>query len=218
MKPPNANALDRTNPHAVAPQVPANAAGRHGSDWWLVFSKFLRQGTAIASVAPSSRFLARSILKGIDFDTAQCIVELGAGTGPITKELLKRAKPHTRVIVVEREPDFCARLRKHFPHADIAQADARDLDQLLDERGIDKACHVISGLPLPSFPADLRDGVIAASARRLRENGTFRQLTNMPYVYWKLYRNYFEDVKFRLVPLNLPPGGVYVCRRYRRKV
>ena len=37
-------------------------------------------------------------------------------------------------------------------------------------------------------------------------------MTNMPWVYRKLYRRYFRQVAFRLVPLNLPPGGVYDCR------
>jgi hypothetical protein len=37
----------------------------------------------------------------------------------------------------------------------------------------------------------------------------------MPLVYYKLYRRYFDDVQFRFVAANLPPGGVYVCRGYR---
>ena len=52
------------------------------------------------------------------------------------------------------------------------------------------------------------------SARVLGPAGEFRQITNMPWVYLKLYRTYFRDVSFRLVPLNLPPGGVYFCRGY----
>ena len=44
---------------------------------------------------------------------------------------------------------------------------------------------------------------------------TFRQLTVMPLVYYRLYRGYYDDVSFRFVPLNVPPGGVYVCRGYR---
>ena len=48
---------------------------------------------------------------------------------------------------------------------------------LLAERGITSVDHVISGLPLPSFPAGLRDAVIAASAKVLTPTGTFRQLT-----------------------------------------
>ena len=53
------------------------------------------------------------------------------------------------------------------------------------------------------------------SARVLGATGEFRQLTVMPLVYRKLYKSYFTDVKFRFVPINLPPAGVYVCRGYR---
>jgi phospholipid N-methyltransferase len=184
-------------------------------DWWLMLRKFARHGTSIASFVPSSRFLARSTCKGIDFETAKCVVELGAGTGPITTELVKRVRPHTRLVVVELDPDFCKRLRAKFPGVDIVEGDASKLEKLLADRGIRQVDHVLSGLPLPSFPPELRDGVLASSARVLAPNGSFRQLSIMPWVYEKLYRGYFTDVRFRFVPLNLPPAGVYVCRGYR---
>jgi len=185
-------------------------------DWWLMTKKFLRHGTSIASFSPSQRFLARKIISGIDYDKAKCIVELGAGTGPVTAQLLARAKPHTKVIVVELDPDFCIRLRQKFPHADIVEGDAAKLEHLLAERGIAAVDHVVSGLPLPSFPAPLRDAILASSAKVLTPDGSFRQLTNMPYIYWKLYRRYFDEVKFKFVPLNMPPAGVYVCRGYSK--
>jgi phospholipid N-methyltransferase len=181
-------------------------------DWLLMFSKFLKQGTDIASFVPSSKWLARSIIKGIDFDRSQCIVELGAGTGPITEELIQAAKSHTKLVIIERDADFCRRLRERFPKHDIVEGDAAKLDEILKERGIAKADHVISGLPLPSFPSGLRDSIIEVSARTLVEGGTFRQLTNMPWVYYRLYCGYFQDVSFRFVPWNFPPAGVYVCR------
>jgi phospholipid N-methyltransferase len=177
--------------------------------------KFAQHGTSIASFVPSSRFLARSTCKGIDFDRARCIVELGAGTGPITKELVARVRPHTRLMVVELDPDFCKRLRSKFPGADIVEGDACQLDKLLADRGIRQVDHVVSGLPLPSFPPRLRDGVLGSASRCLAPNGTFRQLSVMPWVYRGLYRGYFEDVRFKLVPLNFPPAGVYVCRGFR---
>lgn len=184
-------------------------------DWWLMFRKFVRHGTSIASFAPSSRFLARATCKGIDFDRARCVVELGAGTGPITTELVRRAKPHTRLMVVELDPDFCKRLRSKFPGVDIVEGDAAHLDKLLADRGIAQVDHVLSGLPLPSFPAPLRDAIVKSSARVLAEGGTFRQLSVMPWVYRGMYRRYFDEVRFKLVPLNFPPAGVYVCRGYR---
>jgi len=191
--------------------TPATPAIRR-SDWWLVFRKFLKHGTSIATFVPSSKFLGRQIIAGIDFDTVKCLVELGAGTGPITVELLKRVKSHTKLLIVELDPDFCRRLRERFPNADIIEGDAAHLDELLKGRGITQVDHVISGLPLPSFPPEVRASIIESATKVLAPHGTFRQLTVIPLVYWKLYRTYFPDVRFKLVPLNFPPAGVYVCK------
>jgi phospholipid N-methyltransferase len=185
------------------------------SDRWLMVRKFLKHGTTIASFSPSSRFLSRAVIHGIDFDTAKVVVELGAGTGPITHELMKKAKPQTRCVIVEQDPDFCVRLRQKFPAADIVEGDAAHIDQILADRGIRHVDHVLSGLPLPSLPAELRNSIITSSTKWLSTTGTFRQLTNMPWIYRGLYREYFQDVAFKLVPLNLPPGGVYVCSGFR---
>ena len=186
-----------------------------GDGSWLFLTKFLQRGRVIASFAPSSRYMARAVLRGIDFSRNPTVVELGAGTGPITAELLKRAGRKCRVIINELDPDMCRYLRRRFPHADIVEGDAVDLEQLLDERGIAKVDHIISGLPLPSIPDDIRDRILDTCARRLTPGGSFRQLTVMPWVYYRLYRRYFEDVRFRFVFRNLPPGGVYICKGWQ---
>jgi phospholipid N-methyltransferase len=188
---------------------------KHPPDWWLFFTKFLKHGTAIAAFVPSSPWLARGVVRGIDFARSRCIVELGAGTGPITAELLDQCAGRCRVLIVERDPDFCRRLRERFPGADVAQADACDLERLLAERGVEAIDHVLCGLPLPSFKPDDRDHVLDVVRRRLGQDGTFRQLTHMPWVYYPLYRRYFDRVQFHLVFRNLPPAGYYVCRQPR---
>ncbi|MFO0938765.1 MAG: methyltransferase domain-containing protein [Gemmataceae bacterium] len=195
------------------PPSPINYDGR--SDAMLVFKKFLKYGTNIATAVPSSRWLARSLIRGIDFDTVNTIVELGAGTGPITLEILKRLKPHTRFFVVEIDPDFCARLRQRFPKLDIVHGDAAHLDQLLADRGLKNCDCVVSGLPIPSFPRPLQEAVMGAASRAMGPNGIFRQLTVMPLVYWKTYSRFWDYVEFKFVPLNLPPAGVYLCKGFK---
>jgi phospholipid N-methyltransferase len=207
-------ALDsKTMPHA--PPAPPRGLDNSALDWWLMMKAFWKKGRSIASFAPSSRFMARKVVNGIDFEKARCIVELGAGTGPITAALVKRIKAHTKLLVIELDPDLCGRLKTRFPQIDVVQGDACQFDKLLADRGITEVDHVCSGLPLPSFPAPLRDTILATSARMLASGGTFRQLTVMPLIYYRLYCRYFDDVRFRFVPLNMPPGGVYVCRGYR---
>jgi phospholipid N-methyltransferase len=210
---PAADAKSNPNPPPDAP-----SSRTRGPDWWLMMKAFLTQGRKIASFAPSSRPMAKKMIDGIDWDAAKCIVELGAGTGPITAQVVKRVRPQTRLVVIELDPTLCGRLRSRFhniPNVDVIQGDATCFDKYLTERNIPKVDHVLSGLPLPSFPEDLRNTVLETSARTLATNGTFRQLTVMPWIYYRMYARYFEDVRFRFVPWNLPPGGVYVCRGFR---
>lgn len=181
-------------------------------DLWLVFRKCLSNARSVATVAPSSPFLARATIYGIDWSRTKCVVELGAGTGPITAELVKAAPPGVRLIVNEFDPDFCRVLRAKYPAIDVAEGDARQLGDMLAERDITRVEYVLSGLPLTHFSSADRAAVIDQAGQLLAPGGEFRQLTTAPWLYRKLYRHYFRDVSFKLVPWNLPPGGVYCCR------
>ena len=182
------------------------------SDLWLVLRKFVTNAKTVATVAPSSRALSRAILRDIDWANTRAVVELGAGTGPITTQLARVAPPHVRVVVNEFLPDFCAALRQKFPGLDVAEGDATRLADMLAERRINRVDYVLSGLPLTHFAPPDRDAVIDQCGRLLGPGGEFRQLTTAPWLYRGLYRRYFREVSFRLVVWNLPPGGVYYCR------
>jgi phospholipid N-methyltransferase len=178
----------------------------------LVLRKFLSNVKTVATIAPSSRSLSRAIVRGIDWSKTKCVVELGAGTGPVTDVLVKAAPPGVRVIINEYLPDFCVHLRRRFPDAEIVEGDARRLTEILDERGTTHVDYILSGLPLTHFTKVDRDTVIEQAAKLLGDDGEFRQLTTIPWIYRRLYRRYFKDVRFKLVLWNLPPGGVYFCR------
>ena len=184
----------------------------------LFLGKFLTnltRGNSIASIAPSSRWLSRTTVRNIAWDRVKTLLELGGGTGPITRVLADRARPDCRVIVVERDPDFAGLLRQRFgslPNFEIIQCDVRDLGPLLAGRGISQVDHVISGLPCPSFPRDLQHTLIRTVRTILRPEGTFNQITEIPWVYWPFYRRYFDHVEFAFEPRNLPPSGAYFCK------
>lgn len=188
------------------------------SDFTLFLGKFLRQGTAIASLAPSSRWLSRTTVRNVDWSRAGVLVELGAGTGPITRVLAERAGPDCRVIVIERDHDFAEVLRERFghrPNLEVIEADVRDLAALLADRGTVRVDHVISGLPTPSFPKDLQRDLFRNVRSVLDPAGTFNQITELPWVYWRFYRRFFREVAFRFEPRNLPPAGTYFCQGVR---
>jgi phosphatidylethanolamine/phosphatidyl-N-methylethanolamine N-methyltransferase len=185
------------------------------NDSTLFLSKFLRQGTAIASIAPSSRFLARTTLCNIDWPRVSALVELGAGTGPITRVIAERARPDCRVLVLERDPDFVRLLRARFgelANFEIVAADASSLASICAQRGFSSVDHVISGLPVPSFPRELQQELFGTVASVLRADGTYNQITEIPWIFWGFYRRFFHQVQFRFELLNLPPAGAYLCR------
>ena len=144
------------------------------NDHTLFLGKFLQQGTAIASVAPSSRWLSRLTVQNIDWQRTDALVELGAGTGPITRVIAAHVRPECRVVVVERDPDFARLLRERFqdlPNFDIVRGDVRDLGSILGDRGLASVDHVVSGLPVPSFRKEAADGPLPGGGRSPAPDG-----------------------------------------------
>ena len=185
------------------------------NDFFLFLGKFCRHGTKIASLAPSSPWLARATLRDVDWERARVVVELGAGTGPITRAIASAVRPGTRVIVLERDADFARLLRErfgHLPDFDVVEGDVRDLASILKSRGIGEVDAVISGLPVPSFPADLQLDLFRVVRSVLAPGGKFSQITEIPWVYQRLYRRFFREVRFVFEPRNFPPAGAYHCR------
>lgn len=181
----------------------------------LFMSKFFRQGKRIASVWPSSRAMSKATIRRIKWDRVKVIVELGAGTGPITDQIVRKLRQHTQLIVIERDADFAQILQRRFSHhknVEIVQADVRDLDGVLKARGIQHVDAFVSGLPTPSLPRPVRNRMLASVKRYLVDGGIFSNITEIPFWYWAYYKKIFKDVSFELVVRNMPPGGVYHCR------
>jgi len=193
---------------------PSNDPKPVAEDRWLFLRKFLRHGTRVASIRPSSRHLAGAVCRYVTPDQPQVILELGAGTGAVTKVAVERLHPESQLLAVEIDADFAAILAQTCPRATVLQADVRDLTGLLAERGITRVDLVLSGLPVPSLPKVINQAVFEA-VRDLAADAWFSQLTLMPWCYLGTYRRLFESVDFQLVARDFPPTGAYHCRKLR---
>ncbi len=94
----------------------------------------------------------------------------------------------------------------------MIEGDVRDLDSMLADRGVETADFIISGLPVPSFPKQLQIDFFRVVKRVLAKDGTFNQITEIPWVYMGLYRKFFDEVRFAFEPRNFPPAGAYFCK------
>lgn len=205
-------------PAVKTPHVKARVKPNQIKSNFLFLGKFFRHGITIASVWPSSKSLCKATIKEVDFAKARVIVELGAGTGPITDMVISKLQPHTRFIAIERDADFAKILRERFSglsNVEIVHADVRDLEKILRARGIKEVDCFLSGLPTPTLPEPVRMSMLACVRKYLSAHGVYSNITEVPYIYLKYYRSVFKDVDFQFVAKNLPPGGVYHCRTMR---
>lgn len=162
--------------------------------------------------------MVAGVLENVDFDRPGTIIELGAGTGPVTEQIVDQLRPHHRFVAVENDPDFCEVLRRRFPDVSLLQADATQLEEPLARMGIQKVDYVLSGLPTPALPRRSLLKLMHWLHSVLSPDGVFVQITVAPVMYRGFYRRLFDEVDYRMVWLNLPPGGVYRCSRPRRSL
>lgn len=129
----------------------------------LFLARWLKAPHRIGAVAPASRGLTRAMARQIDLNAAEPVIELGGGTGSITRALLEAGLDPTRLIVVEHDRRLHALLQARFPGLRVLRGDAAQLRALLAPLGIARASAVVSSLPLLSMPRRLR---APASSRR----------------------------------------------------
>ena len=172
--------------------------------------KFMKHGTKIASLTPSSRWLCRAMCRDLDSSRPQTIVELGAGTGPLTEMVQRRMHPEGTFLSVEMDEELHALASRRCPDVDIARASVEFLPDILAERGIENIDVFMSCLPVPSIPHSI-NRIVLETWKRTTTNGVFTQITQIPWWFKPMYNRVFRDVRFQLVMMNPPPGGVYHC-------
>ena len=176
--------------------------------------RFAKSPRRIGSVAPSSKFLTRAMLDQVDWENANYIAELGAGTGVFTREIVKLAKPDAKILVFEIDSALQKMIRDEHPqHKGLSiHSDAQELRKFMRENGIDKLDFVISSLPFTVLPPKMSVRILNAVLESLKPGGHF-----VAYQYSSLMKHVlkkkFSHIKTRFVAFNIPPAFVYNCWR-----
>lgn len=167
----------------------------------------LKTPALTGAVAPSSRHLASAMARATG--EVRHVVELGAGTGPVTKELRSRL-PHASLVVVELQPSLAQQLRNKFSGLDVRQDLAHEV---LDGLVYPDPAAVVSSLPFRSLPQDMREVTVASIERFLRRVPGSRlvQFTYQPRAPFEASAD-FRWHKTCSVWRNAPPAGVWVLR------
>src|SRR5205085_8776905 len=105
---------------------------------WAFLKGFLARPWRVASPIPSGRRLARKIAEQIDPQPGGSVLELGPGTGAVTRAIRAHGVAEADLVLIESDPQFVAVLKRAFPLAHVVEGDAFAFARLLgsDARGV----------------------------------------------------------------------------------
>ena len=111
------------------------------------FSSFLLHPIATGAIAPSSVQLAREMVDWVDWNEVATCVEFGPGTGAFTPSILKSINAGTHFFAVELNQEFAATMADKFPNVDTLNRSVAEIDEICDQRGVEKIDCIVCGLP-----------------------------------------------------------------------
>ena len=177
--------------------------------------RWLMHPTRVGAVTPSGKALSEAMARPVDWSKPGHVVELGAGIGAFTRVLMEQAPSTDKLLIVERDPVFFARLQRRVPGAPLAMGDAADLPNLLQRHDVSEVGTVVSGLPLLSMPREVQRKIIV-DALNAGPDTTFIQFTygfRSPVPVRKLAEWGVKAERCGFVAMNVPPAWVWCYRK-----
>ncbi len=161
------------------------------------------------AIFPSSRFLAEEMAAHVVQHREGVIVELGAGTGVVTKALLRSGVRPQNIIVIESSNAMIKKLRCLFPTIQIIEGNAAELTRLLahEKREIQT---IISSLPLRSLPKKMTQSILEHINTLLAKDGRYIQFTYSFTQDEFFSLTNFQHIISKRIWMNLPPARVDV--------
>ena len=174
----------------------------------LFVRSFLCNPLRVGALAPSSPHLSRLMASSIDRDEGT-VLEIGAGTGVITREILHQGVRPQRLLVIERDPALASFLRGQFPEVEVRCADALRVLHLLHAEGVGKVRTVISSIPLRNLSKADGEKLVRAMMETLTPDGQLIQFTYAAGCPVSHTRLGIKAECLGRVWRNLPPAAVW---------
>jgi phosphatidylethanolamine/phosphatidyl-N-methylethanolamine N-methyltransferase len=144
----------------------------------LFFREFLRNFHTTGAILPSGRYLASALARFVGQQSGEPrkILEVGPGTGAVTRRIIAAMRPGDCIDLVELNDSFVRRLEQRFAGEPAFQAVA-DRARVLpcpveDLPGRENYDVIVSGLPLNNFSAAEVERLLSVLCGRLAPRGT----------------------------------------------
>ena len=173
--------------------------------------KFFNSPSSIGSIVPSSPALVASIMAEVEWEDAKVIVELGAGTGVVTRAINSRRATGSVFISFEKDEQMLHDLKRRLNDV-IMRQDAFHVQDELVGLGYLHADCIISCLPFANFDRNQQSQLLESIYKALRPGGMFIAFQYSLQLQAQL-ESVYEEVGCQFVMRNIPPAFVYVCRK-----
>lgn len=169
----------------------------------------LKDMKQIGSVTSSSKFLTNRILKEIDFKKNISILELGAGNGIFTYEILKKMSNNSRFVCYENYEKFTIQLSKIKDERFHLKGESVEKLHLLETGSFD---YVISSLPLANFSKNFKTKLFKTINKILKTEGKLVQYQYLLLDY-NTVKKEFKECKIGFCLRNIPPAFLYIAKK-----
>ena len=180
------------------------------------FKGWIDKPRAVGSIVPTSSVTAARMASIVDAKSGLPVLEVGPGTGVITKAILSRGVKPSKLYAVEYSHDFVTHLRRNYPGVNVVEGDGFNLDKTLGDKRDMMFDSVVSGVPLLNFPVERRVAYLENLLKRIPRGRPVVQLTYGPKSPIPPGLGDYTIEHFHFILRNIPPTQLWLYRRAAR--
>ena len=167
----------------------------------------------VGAIMPTSGRMAARMAAVIDTGSGLPVLELGPGTGVITKAILDKGVKPEDLVSVEYSSEFVRHLRGKYPGVNFINGDAFSLAETLKNYRGQKFDCVISGIPLLNFPMHQRVTLIEDLLRLIPVGRPVVQFSYGPISPVVARPDSYTIKHSDFVVRNIPPAQIWHYRK-----
>lgn len=171
--------------------------------------EFSRNLLVTGAITETSRKVEVEICKYLPADRDVVVVEFGVGHGNITKAILNKISPNSKLYAFEVNEEFCDHVRKTIQddRLEIVNDGAENMRDHINQR-ID---NVISSIPFSFFSREKGMNIIQDAYDSMSDEAYYSQVLYTKYNF-KKFQMIFDDCELKKF-YGIPTEYIYHCQK-----
>jgi phospholipid N-methyltransferase len=175
---------------------------------------FLKNPMKVGAITPSSPELAEEMLRDIKPSPDNIVLELGVGTGAITRHLRKIVPDERSYLGIELDDELAEKLKDEMPEMNIVCGNALEMHDIHANSGLGKVGYIICCLPFVTIPNEINEKILEEVDKFMNDGCLFRTFIYVHGYYMPSaikIREFMRDrhgksLRSKLVLKNVPPA------------